>query len=188
LGGLSVEVTPKRLELLHELIPTAKIVALLVNPTNPSIAEANTSDLQVAARRRGLELAVLHASTESEVEAAFENVVRLRAAGLVIGADTYFGARSEQLAMLSLRHAVPTAYAYREFAVRGGLISYGSDLMDDDHLIGIVTGRILKGEKPADLPVQQSTKIKLIINLKTANALGITVPLTLRARADEVIE
>jgi len=186
--SLAVEVGPKRLELAHDLIPTATIMALLVNPTNP-LAEAVSRDLQAAARTLGLELHVLHASTERDFEVVFTTLVQLRAAALVIGsADPFFTSRAEQLAALALRHAVPAIYQFREFAAAGGLVSYGGRVTDSYRQAGVYTGRILKGEKPADLPVQQSTKVELIINLKTAKALGLTIPLPLLGRADEVIE
>ena len=184
----NVEIAPKRLQLLHELVPTASVMALLVNPANPTLAETNTKELQAAARTLGLELHVLNASTERDFDAVFAKLIQLRAGGLVIGGDPFFTSRSEQLAALALRHAVPTIYQYREFAVAGGLLSYGADLTDAYRLAGIYTGRILKGDKPADLPVQQATKVELYINLKTAKALGLTVPQALLSRADEVIE
>jgi putative ABC transport system substrate-binding protein len=182
---LNVEVGPKRLELARELLPAATVVALLVNPTNP-IAE--TLDLRAAARTLGLQLHVLRASTEGEIDDAFAILVRLRAGALVIGSDVFFNTRSEQLAALAVRHAVPAIFHLREFVAAGGLMSYGGSLRDSYRGAGGYTGRILKGDKPADLPVQQSTKVELIINLKTANALGLTIPLPLLARADEVIE
>ena len=185
---LNVEVAPKRLELAHELVPTATNMALLVNPTNP-LAGAVSKDLQVVARALGLQLHVLHASTESDFDAVFTTLVQLRAAALVIGsADPFFVARAGPLAALALRHAVPTIYQFREFAAAGGLVSYGGRITDSYRQAGIYTGRILKGEKPADLPVQQSTKVELIINLNTARALGLEIPPPLLARADEVIE
>jgi len=186
--NLNVEVGPKRLELLHELLPAATTIAMLVNPTSPSTAEPSSRTLQVAARTLGLQLHVLHASTERDFDTVFATLVQLRAGGLVIMPDTLFLAHSEQLGALTVRHAVPTVYAYRPFAAAGGLMSYGSDETEYYRLVGIYVGRILKGEKPADLPVQQSTKVELIINLKTAKALGITVPLPLSGRADELIE
>ena len=185
---LNVEVAPKRLELLHELLPTATVVALLVNPANPALADPATRELQAAARTLGLQLHVLNASTEREFDTVFANLIQLRAAGLVIVSDPFFTGRSEQLAALAARHAVPTIYSWREFAAAGGLASYGSDVTDAYRLAGVYTGRILKGAKPADLPIQQATKLELIINLKAAKALGISVPLPLIGRADELIE
>jgi putative ABC transport system substrate-binding protein len=186
---LNVEVAPKRLELLHELIPAATVVALLVNPTSPtSLAETTTRDTQGAARTLGIELHVLHASTEPDFDTAFATLAQRRAGALVIGPDPFFNSEIEQLAALALRHAVPTIYESREFAAAGGLMSYGGSLTDLYRQAGIYTGRILKGAKPADLPVQQSTKVELFLNLKTAKALGLTFPLSLLGRADEVIE
>jgi putative ABC transport system substrate-binding protein len=182
---LNNEIAPKRLELLHELIPTATVMALLVNPADPIIAEANSSAVLSAAHRLGLELHVLNASSERDFDAVFAKLLQLRAGGLVIGAGVLF---IEQLAALTVQHAVPAIFETREFVTAGGLISYGSSIADAYRSVGVYTGRILKGEKPADLPVQQATKVELYINLKTATALGITVPLTLSGRADEVIE
>jgi putative ABC transport system substrate-binding protein len=179
---------PKRLELLHELVPTASVMALLVNPANPVLAEANTKELQAAARALALELHVLNASDEREFDGVFAKLIQLRTGGLVIGSDPYFTGRSKQLAALAARHAVPAAYAWREFAMAGGLLSYGAAITDSYQLAGNYAGRILKGEKPADLPVQQISKVEFIINLKAAKALNITVPLSLLGRADEVIE
>jgi putative ABC transport system substrate-binding protein len=184
---LNVEIGPKRLELARELNPTATIVGLLVNPTNP-IAETLSRDLQAAARTLGLKLHVLNASTEREIDEAFATLVQRRAGALVIAADPFFNGRSGQLGALTLRHALPTIYSYHEFVDAGGLISYGGSIRDSYRWAGIYSGRILKGEKPADLPVQQSTKVELIVNLKTARTLGITVPTALLVRADEVIE
>jgi putative ABC transport system substrate-binding protein len=184
---LNVELAPKRLELLHELLPMATSMALLVNPSNPN-AETQSKELQAAAHTLGLELHVLHASAERDFEAVFAALARLRPGALLIGPDTFFVSRLEQLTALALRHAVPTISQYREFAVAGGLMSYGGRLTDPVRLVGLYAGRILKGEKPAELPVQQSTKVELVINLKTAKALGITIPLALLTRADEVIE
>jgi putative ABC transport system substrate-binding protein len=186
--NLNIEVGPKRLELAHALVPAATIIALLVNPTSPALAETYARDLQAAASTLGLRLHVLHASTERDFDTVFASLVQLRAGALVIGPDTFFYARSEQLGALTLRHAIPTIFQSREFAAAGGLMSYGSSGTEFYRLVGIYAGRILKGEKPGDLPVQQSTKVELIINLKTAKALGLTVPLTLLGRADEVIE
>jgi putative tryptophan/tyrosine transport system substrate-binding protein len=184
----SVEIAPKRLQLLHELLPTASVVALLVNPANPALAEPQSSAVLSAAHALGLELHVLNASTERDFDAVFAKLIELRAGGLVIGGDQLFTSRTERLAALALRHAVPTIYQYREFALAGGLLSYGADVTDTYGLAGVYTGRILKGDKPADLPVQQSTKVELVINLKTAKALGLSIPLPLVGRADEVIE
>jgi putative ABC transport system substrate-binding protein len=185
---LNVEVGPKRLQLLHEVVPAASTMALLVNPTNPTLADALVRDAQAAARPLGLQLHVLHARTAPDFDKAFASVAELRAGALVIGADIYFNSQIEQLAALTLRHAVPAIYQLRAFATAGGLMSYGGSLTDAYRLAGIYTGRILKGENPADLPVQQGTKVELFINLKTAKALGLTVPLPLLARADEVVE
>jgi ABC-type uncharacterized transport system substrate-binding protein len=183
------EVTPKRLELLHELLPTARVMALLVNPSDPAVAETQTKDSLSASQTLGLELHVLNASSERDFDAVFANVIQLRAGGLVIATDALFTSRSgEQLAALAVHHAVPAVYKGREFAAAGGLMSYGSEIADSYRLVGNYTGRILNGDKPADLPVQQATKVELIINLKTAKALGVTFPLTLLGRADEVIE
>jgi ABC-type uncharacterized transport system substrate-binding protein len=184
----NVGIAPKRLQLLHELVPTASAMALLVNPANPTLAETNTKELQAAARALGLELHVLNASTERDFDEVFAKLVQLRAGGLVIGPDTFFSSRSEQLAALGVRHAVPTIYQNREFAVAGGLLSYGADTADAYRLAGKYVGRVLKGDKPADLPVQQATKVELYINLKTAKALGLNIPNTLIGRADEVFE
>jgi putative ABC transport system substrate-binding protein len=184
---LTLEVGSKWLQLLHEMVPTATTFALLVNPTSPNLADAQSKDLQAAARTLGLQIHVLQASTD-ELNTVFERLVQLQAGGLVISSDSFLFARSEQLAALAVRHAVPTIFGFREFAVAGGLMSYGANLRDQDRTMGVYTGRILKGEKPADLPVQQATKIELVINLKTAKALSLTVPPTLLARADEVIE
>ena len=172
----NVEIAPKRLQLLHELVPTASVMALLVNPANPTLAETNTKEVQAAARTLGLELHVLNASTEGDFDGVFAKLIQLRAGGLVIGGDPFFTSRTEQLAALTVRHAVPAIYHRREFAVAGGLLSYGADFTDAYRLAGNYTGRVLKGEKPADLPVQQATKVELYINLKTAKALGLTVP------------
>ena len=184
---LNIDTGQKRLELMHELVPTASTIALLLNPTN-TVAETQTKDLQAAARTLGLELHVLHATTEREFEPAFADLMRLRAGGLVIGTDGFLVSSSEQLAALTLRHAVPAIFQYRAFVEAGGLMSYGGSVTDSYRLSGIYSGRILKGEKPGDLPVQQATKVELILNLKTAKTLGLTVPLPLLGRADEVIE
>jgi putative ABC transport system substrate-binding protein len=185
--SLAAALDLKRLELLHELVPTAAVAGLLLNPTNPS-GSAYAQTLQAASRTIGLQLHVLHASTERDFDTVFETLVQMHASGLVIAADPFLNGRSEQLAALTLRHAVPTIFQYRDFAAAGGLMSYGGSLAELYRGVGVYTGRILKGEKPADLPVQQATKVELIINLKTAKALGLTVPLALLTRADEVIE
>jgi ABC-type uncharacterized transport system substrate-binding protein len=189
-GGtfLSIEVGPKRLELLHELVPMATVVGLLVNPTNPNLAEPTTKNLRAAAHTLGLQLHILNASTDRDFDTVFATLIQLQLGALVIGADPFFSSRLEQLAALTVRHAVPTVYQSREFTAAGGLMSYGASFTDTFRTAGVYTGRILKGDKPADLPVQQVVKVELIINLKTANALGLTVPPTLLARADEVIE
>jgi putative tryptophan/tyrosine transport system substrate-binding protein len=185
---LAVELGPKRLELLHEVVSTATTVALLVNPTNLSVAETESRVLQAAASTLGLRLHVLKASTERDLDAVFARLAELRAGGLVIGADPFFISRIELLAALAQRYGVPTVYQYRDFAAAGGLMSYGGSLTDAYRQAGIYVGRILKGEKPADLPVVQSAKVELILNLKTARMLGLTIPLSLLGRADEVIE
>jgi putative ABC transport system substrate-binding protein len=184
---LSVELEPKRLEVLHEAIPTATVIGALVNSAGRN-ADILSRDLQAAARTLGLGLHVLNASVERDFDTVFATLARLGAGGLVIATDALFISRSEQLAALAMRHAVPAIFQFRAFAAAGGLMSYGGDLSELYHRSGVYTGRVLKGEKPADLPVQQSTKAELIINLKTAGALGVTFPPTLLARADEVIE
>jgi putative ABC transport system substrate-binding protein len=184
---LNDEIGAKRLQMLHEMIPTATVIALLINPTHPS-AEIQTRDVQAAARTLGLQLHPLHASTEREFDTTFSTLLQRRVGALMIGSDGFLINRSEQLAALALRHAVPAIFLYREFVATGGLMSYGSSLTDGYRLMGVYTGRILKGEKPADLPVQQPTKLDLIINLQTAKALGLTVPPSLLVRADELIE
>jgi putative ABC transport system substrate-binding protein len=184
---LSVEVGPKRLELARELFPGATTVALLVNPANP-LAATVSKDLQAVADTLGLRLHVLHASTETDFEAAFATAAQLRVALVIGSADPLFGSHAAQLGALALRHRAPAIYFRREFAAAGGLMSYGGSITDTYRLAGVYAGRILKGEKPADLPVVQSTKVELILNLKTARALGLTVPLPLLGRADEVIE
>ena len=185
---MSVEIGPKRLELLHELVPAARVIGLLVNQADTALAQAQLRAIQSAADTLGLELQVLNASSEHDFDAAFASLIRLRAGGLVISADSVFLRGMEQLATLTVRHSVPAVYQFREFAAAGGLMSYGPDITESYRMAGIYTGRILKGEKPADLPVQQVTKVELYINLKTAKALGITVPLPLSGRADEVFE
>jgi putative ABC transport system substrate-binding protein len=186
--GLGNELEPKRLELLHELIPTATIFGLLVNAANPVLAEPTTKNVQAAARTLGVQVHVLSASTNREIDTAFATLAELHAGGLVIGADSFFNSRSEQLAALAFRYAIPAIYQYHEFVAAGGLMSYGGSHTAAYRLLSVYAGRILKGEKPADLPVQQAMKVDLIINMKTAKALGITFPLSLLGRADEVIE
>ena len=188
-ASLGVEViAAKGLELLHELIPAARVVGLLVNTINSVIAEPQERKVLSAASSLGLDVHVLSAGSERDFDAAFAKLGELRATALMISADPLFTSHSAQLAALAVRHAIPTIYARREFAAAGGLLSYGSDITDSDHLAGVYTGRVLNGEKPADLPVQQATKVELIINLKAAKALGVNVPLTILGRADEVIE
>jgi putative ABC transport system substrate-binding protein len=176
------------LELAHELTPAATVMALLVNPNDPMRAETLSRDMQAAALPLGLQVHVLRAGTEAEIEAAFAGFAQLNAGVLVIGPDAFFNAKSQLLAKLSLRYAVPAIYQYDEFANAGGLMSYGGSIKESYRWAGIYTGRILKGDKPGDLPVQQSTTVELIVNLKTARALGITVPISLLGRADEMIE
>jgi putative ABC transport system substrate-binding protein len=173
---------------LRELVPTAITIALLVNPANSTNAETLSRDVQAAARTLGLQLHVLHASTERDFDAVFASLPRLRAGALLIGSDPFFNSRSQQLTALASRHAMPTMYPFREYAMAGGLISYGNSFADAHRQVGVYTGRVLKGEKPADLPIQQSVKVELVINLKTAKALGLTFPISLLGRADEVIE
>jgi putative ABC transport system substrate-binding protein len=184
---LNVELIPKRLQLARELIPAATVVGLLVNPTNPN-AEQVSGEMRAAAQSLALQVSVVRASTEQDIDAAFATLLEGRARALLISPDPFFNTRSEQFAALTLRHALPTIYQYREFAAAGGLMSYGGSITDLYRRVGIYTGRILKGERPADLPVEQTTKVELIINLATARALGLTVPLSLLGRADEVIE
>jgi putative ABC transport system substrate-binding protein len=186
-SSLGEEEGPKRLELLHELLPTARVMALLVNSVEPLAGDQVRVSL-AAAKSLGLELHVLNASIERDFDAVFAKLTELRAGGLTIGGGTLFTSHIEQLAALTVRHPIPAVYQRREFAAAGGLMSYGTNIADTHRIVGIYTGRVLKGEKPADLPVQQATKVELYINLKTAKALGITVPISLLGRADEVIE
>jgi putative ABC transport system substrate-binding protein len=185
---LNSEISAKRLELLHSLLPASSVLGLLVNPTNTKLAAANVKSLQAAGHQMGLELRVLNTSAADEFEARFAELKQSKAEGLLIVADPLFSSHAGQLAELSLRYAVPAVYQFREFVVAGGLLSYGTSFTATFRLVGNYTGRILKGEKPADLPVQQATLVQLIVNLKTAKALGVTVPLSLLGRADEVIE
>jgi putative ABC transport system substrate-binding protein len=186
--NLNTELGPKRLELLHELVPRATVMGVLINPTNPSLAEPTTRGLHSAASALGLQLHVLHASTERDFDSVFKSLVQLRAGALLIGTDPFFNVRTEQLAAFGARYAIPASYANREYPAAGGLMSYGGNLADSFRLVGTYAGRILKGEKPGDLPVVQPTKLELVINLKTAKALGLTVPQSLLVAADEVIE
>jgi putative ABC transport system substrate-binding protein len=184
---ISVELMPKRLELLSELVPQARVIALLVNPSSGN-AEQIIGNLQEAARAKGLELPILMASTESEIDTAFATLVQQHAGAVVVGGDTFFANRLDQLVALASRHAVPAIYEWREPVSAGGLISYGPSRTGTWHQVGTYVGKILKGAKPADLPVQQPTTFELVVNLKTAKELGLTVPPSILARADEVIE
>ena len=181
------ELTAKRLELLSELVPRAGVIALLVNPNNAT-AERVIRDVQEAARTKGLQLHALKARSESEIDTAFASVVQLHAGALVVGADPFLSSRREQLVALASRRAVPSIYAWREFAASGGLISYGPSLTSAFHLLGTYAGKVLKGANPAEMPVQQATKFELVINIKTAKSLGLTVPPMLLAQVDDVIE
>ena len=186
--NINTELASKRLELLRELVPKATTVALLVNPTSPEITKAVSRDLQSTARTLGLQLHILHASTERDFDAVFATLAQLRVGALVIAPDAFFISRNEQLGALTARHAVPAITQFREFAAAGGLMSYGGSLSEPIRQVGIYAGRILKGERPDNLPVQQPMKVELVINLRTAKALGITVPQSVQNRADEVIE
>jgi putative ABC transport system substrate-binding protein len=186
--SLNIEVAPKRLELLHELLPSVTTMGLLVNPAVPALAAPVSRISQAAAHSLGLHLHVVHASSDHDFDAAFEKLIQLHAGALVIGPDNLFTAHSEQLAMLTVRHALPAVYEFRKFTAAGGLMSYGTNETEYYRLVGTYAGRVLKGDKPANLPVQQSTKVELFLNLKTAKALGITVPLPLSGRADEIFE
>jgi putative tryptophan/tyrosine transport system substrate-binding protein len=186
--NINTELVSKRLELLRELVPKATSVALLVNPTSPEIANSVSKELQSTARTLGLELHVLQASNDGDFDAVFATLAQLRVGALVIAPDAFFISRNEQLGALTARHAIPAVTQFREFALAGGLMSYGGSFSEPSRQVGIYTGRILKGEKPENLPVQQAVKIELVINLKTAKALGINVPQSVQNRADEVIE
>jgi len=181
------ELEAKKLELLRELVPTAPLIATLVNPTNPS-AETDIGDVQRAAAVLGQQIFFLRASSEQAIDAAFETIVQQRSAALLVAHDPFFLSQRDRFIALAARHAVPAIYEFREFVSAGGLMSYGSRITDNYRLAGSYAGRILKGEKPADLPVQQPTKFELVINLRTAQALGLNVPRSLLMRADEVIE
>jgi putative ABC transport system substrate-binding protein len=190
LTGVTVfgaELMPKRLELLSDLIPQVRVTALLVNPVSAGVDQMVRGMLD-AASTKGIQVQILRASTEGEIEAAFGSIVRLQVAALIVSNDPFFFIRSKQLVALAASHMVPAIYEFREFAVDGGLLSYGTSLVDMYRRAGSYAGRVLGGVKPADLPVQQPTKFELVINLKTAKALGLTVPEALLARADEVIE
>jgi putative tryptophan/tyrosine transport system substrate-binding protein len=182
---LNNEVAPKRLELLHELVPKATVMVYLLNPAFPNV---ETTDMQAAARSFGVDLHVLEASAERDFDAVFSNLAQLRAGGLVIGSNAFFLAKQEQLAALAVHHGVPAIFENRQFVTAGGLMSYGGGLTDAYHQAGVYTARILKGEKPSELPVLRGTKMELHINLKSARALGLSVPPALQARADEMIE
>ena len=184
---LTVAMEAKRLQLLHELVPNVAVVAIIVNPNNPQAAE-QLQDLQAAARTLGVEVEVFKAGSPSDIDTAFASLVGRRAGALLVAADAFFNTRREQFVVLTARHALPAIFHFREFAAAGGLMSYGPSLTDAYRQEGIYAGRILKGEKPAEMPVQQAVKIELVINLQTARALGLTIPLPLLGRADEVIE
>jgi putative ABC transport system substrate-binding protein len=181
-------VTAKRLQLLHELVPTATSIAMLVNPGNPRLAEAEANEAQQAARTFGVDLLVLKAGNWHEIDASFAALVQQQAGALLINSDVFYVSRTAQLVALAARYAVPTSYGFLEQGAAGGLMCYGAELAATQYTIGVYTGRILKGEKPGDIPVEQVTKVQLILNLKTAKALGLTVPLSLLSRADKVIE
>jgi putative ABC transport system substrate-binding protein len=172
---------------MHEMLPSARVIAVLINPTNVN-AETLKKDLEEAAHTLGLRLRILHTSTERQMESAFAKLIQPRPAALVIGPDAFFNDHGKQLAALTLRYGVPAIYQYRDFVTAGGLMSYGTSITDAWRLVGTYTGRILRGERPANLPVQQITKVELLINLRTAKTLGLTFPITLLGRADEVIE
>ena len=184
MGG---ELGAKGLALLHDLVPSAATIGFLRNPNNP-VSELTTRDVLAAAAVIGLKVQILEAGTDREIDAAFVSLVQARTGALLVGGDLFFNNRIEQITALAARHALPAMYALREFVVAGGLMSYGLSLTEEYRQVGLYTGRILKGEKPADLPVMQATKIELAINLKTARALGLDVPNTLLVAADEVIE
>jgi len=185
---LNEEIGRKRLELIHEAVPAATTLGLLLNPTNKVVTEPVSKDVQTGAHELGLQLRVLNVSTESDFERVFASLKQMQVGALVIVSDPFFISTSEQLAALTVRYAVPAIFPYRSFTDAGGLMSYGTNYTDSYRLSGVYTGRILKGEKPADLPVQQATKVELIVNLKTARALGLSIPMSLLGRADEVIE
>ena len=185
--SLSVELGPKQLQVLQELLPKAHVVAALINPSSPN-TEPWSKNVQAAAHTLGLQVHILKVDTEQDIDTAFATLLQLRADAIVMPTTPLFTGRIAQLATLTIRHAVPAIYGYGEFARAGGLMSYGASIAEAYRLVGSYAGRILRGEKPSDLPVQQATKVELIVNLRTAKALGITLPLSLLARADEVIE
>jgi putative ABC transport system substrate-binding protein len=185
---LAVELAPKQLQLLHELMPTMTAVAVLINPTSPALAETTLRDLHAATRTLGVQLHVVHASTDSDLDTAFAYVANLRIGGLIIGSDAFFTSQVQKLARLATHHRISAVYWNRDFANAGGLMSYGTNPTDMYRIAGVYTGRILRGESVAELPVQQNTKIELMLNIKTARQFGITFPLPLLGRADEVVE
>ena len=187
LSWFGTDLVPKQLSLLHELVPNAAIIALLVDLNLPEAA-SQVSQVQAAARTLGLQLVVLNARTASDIDIAFASLVRERASALVVGAGAFFVSRRHQIITLATRHAIPAIYGFREFTADGGLVSYGNDIRDAFRQAGVYTGRILKGDKPADLPVERTTKFELVINLKTAKQLGLNIPMALQQRADELIE
>ena len=184
---LTTQLAAKRLEIMREVVPKADVIAMLVNPTNMTNLE-QLRDSQEAGRALGLRIHVLEASSASDFDPAFAAITRMRIGALVVGAEAYFHSQRERIVALAMRHAIPTIYEWREFADAGGLMSYGTDLAEGYRLVGVYAGRILKGAKPAELPVMQATKVQFVVNLKTAKALSLTVPLPLLGRADEVIE
>ena len=186
--SLGRELAPKRLGLLHELMPTATVMGLLINPTNPTLAESTSKSVQAGARTLGIEVHIFRASSERDFEPVFSSLLQSRASALVIAIDLFFTGRREQLAALALRHRIAAIYQYRDFAAAGGVMSYGASLSEAFQLVGLYTGRILRGEKPAELPVQQATKVELVVNTKIAMALGLKFPPNLLALADEVID
>jgi len=185
---MNVEVGSKRFELLRELVPSATAFALLVNPANPTRAETVSRDLLNTTGALGIQMHILQASKDEDLDRIFAKAVQLKVGGIVVGPDAFFASQSKQLGELAARHGVPTIFAYREFAAAGGLVGYGSNNADLFRQVGTYTGRILKGENPADLPVVRATKLEMIINLRSAKALGLNTPLSLLGRADEVIE
>jgi len=187
-AALSFQLGPKRLEVLHEALPDANPIGVLVNPAGGDIAEQQVRDMQAAARSIGLDLLILHSSNDRELDSAFSALAEKHVGGLVVVSDPYVNSRVDQIAALALRHSVPTIFQTPQFTTAGGLMSYGGNIVETHRLAGVYTGRILKGENPADLPVIQATKVELVINMKTAKTMGLKLPLTLLGRADEVIE